>query len=303
MKTHQLGQSELFVSEIGLGSMSLPENHQDGVYMIQKAIDEGVNFVDTADLYRFGNVETTVGEALKGRREDVILATKGGNHWEAGKENWHWDPSKAYIKEACKQSLKRLGTDYIDLYQLHGGTIDDPIDETIAAFEELKQEGYIRCYGISSIRPNVIREYVHRSNIVSVMMQYSILDRRPEETVLPLLAENNISVITRGPVGKGILSDNGENKIPENGYLDYSAEELQEIVKQLQQQTSGNRPLSQTAIRYALHHPAVAAAIPGASKPSQLENNIQTSVSPELSAKELAAIQSISKANKYDNHR
>lgn len=106
------------------------------------------------------------------------------------------DPSKAYIKEAVKHSLRRLQTDYIDVYQLHGGTIDDPIDETIEAFEELQQEGVIRYYGISSMRPNVIREYVKRSRIVSVMMPYSLLDRRAEEW-FPLLKQHHISVIAR----------------------------------------------------------------------------------------------------------
>ena len=115
--------------------------------------------MDTADLYDFGTNEEIVGEAIKNRRQDLILATKGGNRFEKGKPGWDWDPSKAYIKEAVKQSLKRLQTDYIDLYQLHGGTIDDPIDETIEAFEELVEEGVIRYYGISSIRPNVIKEY------------------------------------------------------------------------------------------------------------------------------------------------
>ncbi|MGV2686963.1 aldo/keto reductase, partial [Clostridium perfringens] len=128
---------------------------------------------------------------------DVIIATKVGNRRVPGKDGLVWDPSKDYIKSAVKDSLRRLGTDYIDLYQLHGGTLDDPLDETIEAFEELKREGWIRYYGISSIRPNVIREYVAKSNIVSVMSQYSILDRRPEEAVLDLLAENGISAIAR----------------------------------------------------------------------------------------------------------
>ncbi|MBW7462026.1 aldo/keto reductase, partial [Paenibacillus sepulcri] len=131
---------------------------------------------------------------------DVIVATKVGNRREPGKEGWSWDPSKAYIQAAVKESLRRLGTDYIDLYQLHGGTIGDPIGETIEAFEELKRDGLIRHYGISSIRPNVIREYVRRSGIVSVMNQYSMLDRRAEEEVLPLLAEHEIGLIARGPL-------------------------------------------------------------------------------------------------------
>src|SRR5690606_13042544 len=138
---------------------------------------------------------------------EIILATKVGNRFEEGKKGWSWDPSKKYIKSAVKDSLRRLQTDYIDLYQLHGGTIDDPIDETIEAFEELKQEGIIRYYGISSIRPNVIREYVQKSNIVSVMMQHSLLDRRPEESVLELLAENNIDYIDLYQLHGGTIDD------------------------------------------------------------------------------------------------
>ncbi len=136
-----------------------------------------------------------------------MLATKVGNRIIPGQDGWVWDASKAYIMEAVKQSLRRLGTDYIDLYQLHGGTLEDPIDETIEAFETLKEQGWIRWYGISSIRPNVIREYVKRSNIVSVMNQYSIVDRRAEEEVIPLLREHQISIIARGPSAKGILTD------------------------------------------------------------------------------------------------
>src|SRR5690606_10739916 len=97
-------------------------------------------------------------------------------------------------------------TDYIDLYQLHGGTIEDNIDETIEAFEQLQREGVIRCYGISSMRPNVVREYVRRSNIVSVMLPYSALDRRAEEELLPLLAERGIRAVVRGPLAKGLLT-------------------------------------------------------------------------------------------------
>ena len=119
--------------------------------------------------------------ALGARRKEVILATKVGNVWDKNGKTWHWNPSKKYILSAVEQSLKRLGTDYIDLYQLHGGTIEDPIDETIDAFETLVASGKIRYYGLSSIRPNVIRAYVKKSNITSVMLQYSLLDRRSEE--------------------------------------------------------------------------------------------------------------------------
>src|SRR5690606_31846925 len=121
-------------------------------------------------------------------------------------------------------------TDHIDLYQLHGGTIDDPIDETIDAFETLRTAGKIRYYGISSIRPNVIREYVSRSNISTVMMQYSLLDRRPEESCLPLLAEKRITVLARGTVAGGLLI----NKAPKE-YLEHPQQQVEQTQQQLQQ--------------------------------------------------------------------
>ncbi|MBU5349026.1 aldo/keto reductase [Paenibacillus lautus] len=301
MRTNQLGSSELYVSEIGLGCMSLGTDKGQAVKLIHEALDRGVNFLDTADLYDEGRNEELVGQAVQGRREDVIIATKVGNRRVPGQDGWVWDPSKEYIKSAVKDSLRRLGTDYIDLYQLHGGTLDDPIDETIEAFEELKREGWIRYYGISSIRPNVIREYVAKSNIVSVMSQYSILDRRPEEAVLDLLAENGISVIARGPVARGILSDRGLAKA-EKGYLDYSKNELLDVLKELEE-VGGDTDLSHLAIRYALAHAAVACTIPGASSLEQLRHNLAAGKREELSPQDIQSIQAISRANQYEAHR
>ncbi|WP_377888695.1 aldo/keto reductase [Alkalihalobacillus sp. R86527] len=303
MKKNQLGQSNLHVSEIGFGTMSIGTDQEMGISLIHEAIDNGVNFIDTADLYEFGLNEEIVGKALQDRRDSVILSSKGGNHWENGKEGWFWDPSKKHIKDACKQSLKRLKTDYLDLYQLHGGTIEDPIDETIQAFEELKQEGLIREYGISSIRPNVIREYVQRSSIASVMMQYSILDRRPEEEMLDLLHKHNISVIARGPLAKGMLTDRFEDKVKDQGFLTHSKDEVLEMARKLSDIQGNDRNMTQTALRYTLAHPAVATAIPGASKSEQLLSNLTAQNSPELTQNEINDIQSISKAITYDKHR
>ncbi|AWP25701.1 aldo/keto reductase [Paenibacillus vortex V453] len=301
MRTNQLGSSELYVSEIGLGCMSLGTDEGQAVKLIHEALDQGVNFLDTADLYDKGRNEELVGKAVQGRREDVIIATKVGNRRVEGQDGWVWDPSKDYIKSAVKDSLRRLGTDYIDLYQLHGGTLDDPVEETIEAFEELKREGWIRYYGISSIRPNVIREYVSKSNIVSVMSQYSILDRRPEEEVLDLLAENGISAIARGPVARGILSDRGQSKA-EKGYLDYSKNELLDILKRLEEYGNG-ADLTHTAIRYALSHAAVACTIPGASSLEQLLHNIAAGTVEKLSPQDIQTIQAITRANQYEAHR
>lgn len=297
MKKNALGRSDLIVSEIGLGCMSLGTEEQQAIRMIDEALDAGVNFLDTADLYDGGRNEEIVGKALRGKRDKVILATKVGNRRVEGQEGWVWDASKSYILSAVKRSLQRLGTDYIDLYQLHGGTIEDRIDETIEAFEQLKQEGVIREYGISSIRPNVIREYAARSSIVSVMNQYSIVDRRAEEEVLDLLHQHQISVIARGPLASGALASQRQ---PQKAVLDYELPALIELREQLEQ-ISPN--LTQLAIRYSLSHPAVAVAIPGARTSEQLQQNLAAAQLPPLTVEQIAAIRQVSRANLYTAHR
>lgn len=300
MKMNQLGRSGLLVGEIGLGCMSLGTEEQKAVAIIHEALERGVNLLDTADLYDGGRNEELVGSAIRGRREQVVLATKVGNRRIPGQSGWSWDPSKAYILSAVKDSLRRLGTDYIDLYQLHGGTLDDPVDETIEAFEQLKREGVIRAYGISSIRPNVIREYAARSGIASVMSPYSVVDRRGEETVYPLLQEKGIGVIARGPLASGALAAGRE---PSKPVTDYEPGELAALREQLGRLTGPDRSLTQLAIRYSLSHPAVATVIPGASSREQLLQNISAAGAPPLSEEEIALVRRLSKANKYTLHR
>lgn len=307
MKKRQLGSSDLFISELGLGCMSLGTDPAHVQKMIEAALEEGINYFDTADLYDFGENEKLVGHSLKSVREQVVIATKAGNRWNKQKDGWSWDPSKEYIKEAVKDSLKRLGTDYIDLYQLHGGTINDPIDETIEAFEELKEEGFIRYYGISSIRPNVIREYVSRSSILSVMMQYSILDRRPEEEALPLLYKNGISAVTRGPLAKGLLSEKmlekASQSVKEKGYLDYSYAELEETINSIRERLSDDRPMTEIAFQYNLADPAVASAVAGASRVEQVKENAKAVRANPLTGEELTIIKAIAKQTLYEQHR
>ncbi|MCF8564087.1 aldo/keto reductase [Alicyclobacillus tolerans] len=303
MNKNRLGQSDLYVSEIGLGCMSLPNDEMDAAAIVHRALDVGINFFDTADLYGQGRNEELLGKALEGHRNEVVIATKVGNRFEPGQPGWRWDASGAYIKQAVFDSLKRLGTDYIDLYQLHGGTLDDDMDEVIAAFDSLKKEGWIRFYGISSIRPNVIKQYVKRSQIVSVMMQYSILDRRPEEEILDLLHANQVSVIARGPLAKGLLSAQAADRVTDDGYLDYSKAEILELAQKLRDMAGTASNPSHTAMRYALAHPAVATAIPGSSKVEQLVENAAVAHMPPLSEEQLDRIRSWSHSNIYRQHR
>jgi len=303
LKKRKLGNSDLYVTELGLGCMSIGTEEKTARKIIEAALEEGINYYDTADLYDFGENERIVGAALKGIRENVIIATKVGNRWSQDKKGWSWDPSKSYIKEEVKQSLKRLDTDYIDLYQLHGGTIDDPIEETIEAFEELKSEGFIRYYGISSIRPNVIREYVKKSSLVSVMMQYSILDRRPEEEALPLLQEHGVSIVTRGPLAKGLLSDKMLEKVTDKGYQDYSLTELNEVLPMLKEKLADSRSFTEIALQYNLANPVVASVVTGASSPEQIRSNAKAVRSQPLSAAEVSLIRELTKASIFKEHR
>lgn len=305
MEKRKLGNSDLQVSKIGLGCMSLGTDENQAKEIIEAALDEGINYFDTADLYHFGQNEQIVGESLRSVRDDVVIATKVGNRWNENHDSWSWDPSADYIKKAVKDSLHRLGTDYIDLYQLHGGTMEDNIEEAIEAFEELKKEGYIRYYGISSIRPNVIKEFAAKSNIESVMMQYSLLDRRSEEW-LPLLSENKISVIARGPVAKGLLSEKmlekASENIKQNGYLDYNFTELEDILPQIKEKLSP-RSINETALQYVLSHPEVGAVIPGASSVQQLRENCRAACGTPLSKEEILFLKQLTKAGIYDSHR
>lgn len=305
MRKRQLGQSDLYVSEAGLGCMSLGTEEKHAVSLIDAAIDQGINYLDTADLYEFGLNEELVGKAINHRRNDIILATKVGNHWKEDKSSWSWDPSKAYIKEAVKQSLLRLKTDYIDLYQLHGGTIEDHIDETIEAFEELKQEGIIRYYGISSIRPNVIKEYLNKSSIVSIMMQYSLLDRRPEEW-FSLLKEHHVSVIARGPLAKGLLTEKPLTlkleKLQDKGYLSYSKAELKKRLGELEN-VDTSHSLTELALHYCLYQDVVGAVIPGASNVQQITENVAASEARPLTVETYERLQNLFKLDTYEQHR
>lgn len=299
MNMHTLGNSTLSVSEIAFGCMSLGKNDKENEVLIGNAIECGINFFDTADIYQDGFNEETIGRALKGKRDKIILASKAGNQRRTdGSGALDWNPSKAHILSAIEGSLKRLQTDYLDLYQLHGGTINDPIDETIEAFEILKQQGKIRHYGISSIRPNVIREYIQRSGIVSVMMQYSLLDRRPEETCLPMLKEHNIGVLARGTLAGGLLADK-----PSNPVLNYTVDEVYKMSSAVQAISGNSRNPSQTALRFVLQQPAITSSVVGTRTQKQLEDIVGVIQTPALSDNEIAFLRSQIPINYYTQHR
>ncbi len=297
MEYAKLGKSDLQVSKIGFGCMSFRGDEKENQTLITKALESGINYFDTADVYEDGENEIKLGKLLKSNRNNIIIASKVGNQKQPDGSTT-WNASKAYILKCIDVSLQRLQTDYLDLYQLHGGMIEDNIDETIEAFELLKQQGKIRYYGISSIRPNVIREYVSKSNITSVMMQYSLLDRRPEETCFELLEKNQISVVTRGSVAQGLLVDK-----PAKSYLNYSEKEVLKAAKAVKEVTSLDRSAAQTSIQFALAPKVVASAVVGIRTIKQLEDTVTTLDVPQLTKEELDLLKKSIVLSLYEQHR
>ncbi|WP_086427737.1 aldo/keto reductase [Staphylococcus cornubiensis] len=268
-------KSGIELSELGLGCMSLGTEEKQAEQIIDAAVTEGITYFDTADIYDKGVNEKIVGRALKKyqNRDDIIIGTKVGNHLKENGETF-WDPSKRYIKENVKNSLQRLGLDTLDLYMLHGGTIDDPLDETIRAFDELKQEGVIRAYGLSSIRPNVIRYYLQHSQIETLMSQFNLIDNRPVD-LLNEVHDKGVKLLARGPVFKGLLTPSSEKVLTtkfEDGIFDYSYEALKETVIALQQI---DPELTGLAFNYLKSFDVLGSIIVGASSVEQLQQNVK----------------------------
>lgn len=293
---NQKSLGPLSVTPLALGCMSF-HDEATGRAVIDAAWAAGIRFFDTADLYDHGQNEAIVGKVLRDRRQDCVIATKVGNRWRSDGSGWDWVPRKAYILDAVENSLRRLGTDYIDLYQLHGGTIDDPLDEVVTAFEQLQQDGKIRAYGISSIRPNTIRQWTGLSNGSSCMSQYSLLDRRPEEFILPHLVQKGTGLLVRGALAKGLLVAK-----PVREYLGHSADTVAST-QQLMAGLVGTDNLPGLAIDYVLQSPAVSSVVLGASSAVQISTAVATWERVRTMGVDYAALGSQLPVLRYDNHR
>ena len=214
MKQRVLGGTGIWVSEYALGTMMLGAmgnpDHDESVRMIHAALDAGINFVDTADVYSLGESEEIVGKALKGRRDDVVLATKFG--LPVGQDPNQRGASPRWIARAVENSLRRLGTDHIDLYQLHRPDRDTDIDETLGALSDLIRSGKVRAIGSSTFPVDLIieaqwaadRRGHHRFR--TEQPRYSVFSRTIETAVLPAAQRYGMGVLTYGPLSSGWLS-------------------------------------------------------------------------------------------------
>ena len=211
MKTRKLGNQGLEVSELGLGCMGMSEfygsgDEQEAIATIHHALDLGVNFLDTADMYGPFTNEKLVGRAIKDRRDRVILATKFGNVRSA-EGGWLGINGKPeYVRKSCDESLQRLGVDVIDLYYQHRVDLTVPIEETVGAMAELVQQGKVRYLGLSEAAPATIRRAQAIHPISALQTEYSLWSRDPEDEILPTLRELGIGFVPYSPLGRGFLT-------------------------------------------------------------------------------------------------
>ncbi len=268
-------RNEGLVMGLGLGTMTiLKRGQEEATEILRTALDEGVIHFDTADVYANGAVESLIGQTFSQEdRSRIFLASKGGNRMNATGTGWTWDPSYEYLKQACLESLNRLETPYLDLYYVHGGTMEDDLDASIQAVKDLKADGKIKAYGLSSLRPNVIKYWLEHSDLDYLMTPYSLLDRRIE-ALLPLLNEKNVKVVARGPLAKGLLTTESTSRLQSvDQFEQFYKEQLEETLNFLQ-----DYPLPALALQAIDQQAAI--VLPGASSVSQLQANLKAMREP-----------------------
>jgi aryl-alcohol dehydrogenase-like predicted oxidoreductase len=304
MDTRTLGRQGLTVSEQGLGCMGMSEfygaaDEGEAIATIHRALELGITFLDTADMYGPFTNEKLVGKAIADRREGVVLATKFGNQREEDGSFLGINGSPEYVREACEASLRRLGLDHIDLYYQHRVDKTVPIEETVGAMAELVEQGKVRHLGLSEASPETIRRAHAVHPIAALQTEYSLWTRDPEDAVLPTVRELGIGFVAYSPLGRGFLSGRFQSPqdIPEGDFRRNNPRfqgenftrnlELVERVREIADE-KGATP-GQLALAWVLAQGDDIVPIPGTKRVAYLEENAAAS-DIELSSDDLARI-------------
>jgi aryl-alcohol dehydrogenase-like predicted oxidoreductase len=289
MDTRKLGTQGLEVSELGLGCMGMSEfygtaDEGEAIATIQRALELGVNFLDTADMYGPFTNERLVGEAIAGRRDDVVLATKFGNERREDGSRVGINGKPEYVHSACEASLQRLGVDVIDLYYQHRVDTSVPIEETVGAMAELVAQGKVRYLGLSEAAPETIRRAHAVHPISALQTEYSLWSRDPEAEILPTVRELGIGFVPYSPLGRGFLTGrlHSLDDLEENDFRRFGPrfqgenfERNLELVRRVEDiaEQKGVTP-GQLALAWVLHQGDDIAPIPGTKRRSYLEENV-----------------------------
>ena len=282
-----LGKSGIKTSAIGLGCMSLSGTYgasddNDGIAVIQAALDNGITMLDSSDMYGWGHNEELIGKAIKGRRSEVVLATKFGNF--GGKGGKIADGRPEWVMEACELSLKRLGVETIDLYYQHRMDPTVPIEDTVGAMAKLVQQGKVRALGLSEARPETIRRAHKIHPIAAVQNEYSLLYRQEGEETLRTTRELGISFVAYAPLGRSMLtgSVHGKQDLPEGdrrlAHPRFQGEHLErnvKLVKRIEEIAAEKKCTpAQLVLAWLLAQGKDLVTIPGTKRKQRVDENL-----------------------------